>query len=85
MRRAKPDDRMSERPFSSIIGRLDAGNSDERLEGRIQRDQAAAGFGGVVVWTSQALIQPEADMSLSGRKLGQERLIGQGAIPHVRP
>ncbi len=76
MRRATPDDGMAEGPLSSIVGRFDARDGNERPECRIQRDQATASFGGTVIGTEQALGQPMAELTLNGRELGQERLIG---------
>ena len=85
VRGGPPDERGAAGALGSVVGRLNAGGGDERPEGRRERDQGAAGVGGLLIWRQPALVEPIAQMSLNGREGGQEGRIGQGSVRPVWP
>ncbi len=73
MHRPLPDGWGAERSLGSVVRRLDAGRRDERPEGGVQGDQAAAGFSGTLIKVERTLSQPIAQIALNRRELSQER------------
>ena len=85
MRGAPPNHGVTQGALGTVVGELKTWDGDEAPQVGIRRQKQTAGCRSKRRRDSQSQREPVPDLSLDGRKLGQEVEVRQSAIAHACP